>query len=95
MVKANNCSVNHLTLVISFIIIILTSYQGYAEFFKGTNIENPDCNSIYAAQTGDTCESLIETFNLKAEEFNSINPNLDCDKIFVGEWICANATVSS
>ncbi|CAN4103369.1 unnamed protein product [Withania somnifera] len=94
MVKANNYSVNDLILVLSFL-IILTSYQGYAEFFKGTNIEDPDCNSIYAAQAGDTCESLIKFFNLKAEDFSNINPNLNCDKIFVGEWICTNGTVSS
>ncbi|KAJ8568838.1 hypothetical protein K7X08_032469 [Anisodus acutangulus] len=80
MVKANNYSVNVLVLVLSFL-IILTSYQGLAEFFKATNIETPDCHGIYAAEAGDTCESLVKIFNLKAEHFSSINPNLNCNKI--------------
>ncbi|KAG5597035.1 hypothetical protein H5410_038267 [Solanum commersonii] len=94
MVKANNYPINYLILVLSFL-LILTSYQGLAVFFKGTNIENPDCNRIYAAQAGDTCESLIKFFNLKAQDFSDINPNLNCDKIFVGEWLCTNGTIST
>ncbi|KAM3301747.1 hypothetical protein P3S67_016249 [Capsicum chacoense] len=94
MVKASNYSVSYLILVLSFL-ILLTPYQGLAEFFKGTNIENPVCTRIHAAQAGDTCESLIEFFDLKAEDFNNINPNLNCNKIFVGEWICTNGTISS
>lgn len=65
------------------------------EFFKGTNIENPECHNLYAAQVGDTCQSLVEFFNLKAEDFSTINPNLNCDKIFVGQWLCTNGTVSN
>ncbi|PHT43284.1 hypothetical protein CQW23_17309 [Capsicum baccatum] len=93
MVKASNYSVNYLILVLSFL-ILLTSYQGLARaFFKGTTIANPDCRNIYAAEAGDTCESLIESFNLKAEDFSNLNPNLNCEKIFVGEWLCINGVV--
>ncbi|KAJ8543466.1 hypothetical protein K7X08_005989 [Anisodus acutangulus] len=88
MVKANNYSVNYL-------ILVLFSCHYLAEFFKGTNIETPDCHGIYAAEAGDTCESLVKIFNLKAEHFSSINPNLNCDKVFVGEWLCVNGTVSN
>ncbi|KAM3222056.1 hypothetical protein P3L10_021326 [Capsicum annuum] len=93
MVKASNYSVNYLILVLSFL-ILLTSYQGLAgAFFKGTTIANPDCRNTYAAEAGDTCESLIEFFNLKAEDFSNLNPNLNCEKIFVGEWLCINGVV--
>ncbi|TMW81532.1 hypothetical protein EJD97_009090 [Solanum chilense] len=94
MVKARNYSINYLILGLSFL-LILTSYQGLAVFFKGTNIVNPDCTRIYAAQAGDTCESLIEFFDLNAQVFNDINPNLNCDNIFVGEWLCTNGTIST
>ncbi|KAM3301744.1 hypothetical protein P3S67_016246 [Capsicum chacoense] len=90
MVEASN----YLILVLSFL-VILTSYQGLVAFFKGTNIENPECRRIYAAQAGDTCESIIELFNLTDQDFSSYNPNLNCDKIFVGEWLCTNGTLSS
>lgn len=71
------------------------SFFSSPAFFKGTNIENPECRRIYAAQAGDTCESIIELFNLTDQDFNSNNPNLNCDKIFVGEWLCTNGTLSS
>ncbi|KAJ9560667.1 hypothetical protein OSB04_005827 [Centaurea solstitialis] len=46
------------------------------------------CNSIYGTQVGDTCSSIIEEFQLSATTFNAINPNLNCNVVFVGEWLC-------
>nr|KAJ0212169.1 hypothetical protein LSAT_V11C400184420 [Lactuca sativa] len=46
------------------------------------------CNKIYGTQAGDTCLSILEAFHLTASAFNTFNPNLNCEKIFVGEWLC-------
>ncbi|KAK2985930.1 hypothetical protein RJ640_008146 [Escallonia rubra] len=48
----------------------------------------PICNKVYGAQVGDTCFSVAKTFKLKTEVFNVLNPNLNCVKMFVGEWLC-------
>ncbi|CAH1423521.1 unnamed protein product [Lactuca virosa] len=51
------------------------------------------CNEIYGTQVGDTCFSIIEAFHLTASTFNTFNPNLNCQKVFVGEWLCINGMV--
>ncbi|KVH96602.1 Peptidoglycan-binding lysin domain-containing protein [Cynara cardunculus var. scolymus] len=48
------------------------------------------CNKIYGTQAGDTCFSIIQAFHLTTTAFSTINPNLNCDKVFVGEWLCVN-----
>ncbi|KAK8510381.1 hypothetical protein V6N12_011750 [Hibiscus sabdariffa] len=50
----------------------------------------PTCVSIYGQQEGDTCFSISQAFNLTVDAFLQLNPNLNCDKIFVGEWLCVN-----
>ncbi|KAL5716006.1 hypothetical protein ACHQM5_017751 [Ranunculus cassubicifolius] len=46
------------------------------------------CTGVTDAVSGDTCSSLAETFNLSGKVFAALNPNLDCDNMFVGQWIC-------
>ncbi|KAK2998925.1 hypothetical protein RJ639_023674 [Escallonia herrerae] len=50
----------------------------------------PICSKVHGAQIGDTCFSVAKAFNLTTEDFNAINPNLNCIRIFVGEWLCVN-----
>ncbi|KAL3509510.1 hypothetical protein ACH5RR_028911 [Cinchona calisaya] len=53
----------------------------------------PSCISVYAAQIGDTCFSVAQQFKLTAEVFSSINPNLVCDNIFAGQWLCVAGSI--
>ncbi|KAL8192518.1 hypothetical protein R6Q57_027703 [Mikania cordata] len=48
----------------------------------------PVCTSVVGVKSGDTCFDIAQTFKLSTEFFNSINPNLKCNELFVGEWIC-------
>ncbi|KAK1415660.1 hypothetical protein QVD17_31445 [Tagetes erecta] len=50
------------------------------------------CDKIYGTQVGDTCFSIIQAFKLTTDAFNALNPNLNCDKVFVGEWLCLHGT---
>ncbi|XVF65614.1 hypothetical protein PTKIN_Ptkin09bG0263300 [Pterospermum kingtungense] len=54
----------------------------------------PTCVNIYGAEEGDTCFGITQAFNLTSDFFNQINPNLNCDQMFVGEWICVNGFLS-
>ncbi|KAL8234327.1 hypothetical protein R6Q59_020427 [Mikania micrantha] len=49
------------------------------------------CDKIYGTQPGDTCFSIIEAFKLTTAAFTAFNPNLNCDKVFAGEWLCLDA----
>lgn len=51
------------------------------------------CSKLYGALEGDTCFDIIQLFNTTTEHFNALNPNIDCDKIFVGQWLCLDGLV--
>ncbi|KAK1303794.1 G-type lectin S-receptor-like serine/threonine-protein kinase SD1-29 [Acorus calamus] len=48
----------------------------------------PECFTVYGVESGDTCFFIGQEFNLTAAEFGAINPNLECDKLFPGQWLC-------
>ncbi|CAH1448402.1 unnamed protein product [Lactuca virosa] len=50
----------------------------------------PLCSSVVGVKTGDTCFDIAQKFKLSSGLFDFINPNLNCKKLFVGEWICVD-----
>ncbi|KAB2604016.1 hypothetical protein D8674_041864 [Pyrus ussuriensis x Pyrus communis] len=52
----------------------------------------PRCQKVYGAKLGDTCDGIIQKFKLNASHFSEINPNLNRDSIFVGQWLCIVGT---
>ncbi|KAL9671839.1 hypothetical protein QQ045_009412 [Rhodiola kirilowii] len=54
----------------------------------------PNCKAVFGVRTGDTCFEITELFNLTTGFFELINPNLVCNKMFVGEWVCVDGTLS-
>ncbi|OAY35228.1 hypothetical protein MANES_12G082800v8 [Manihot esculenta] len=94
MAKFNNKAavLLNLALLVSLLLIInrTESRQIAIGFREGK--ATPDCDSVYGAQDGDTCTSVAKMFNLTIEFFSSINPNLNCDDIFVGQWLCVDGS---
>ncbi|KAM3351921.1 hypothetical protein ACQJBY_023662 [Aegilops geniculata] len=50
------------------------------------------CNKVSAVQQGETCSSLAEDAGLTQEDFLGFNPNINCVRIFVGQWVCLDAS---
>jgi hypothetical protein len=50
------------------------------------------CLEVHGVRAGETCFSVALVGGLKLEEFLHINPNINCEKVFVGQWICLAAT---
>ncbi|CAD6236496.1 unnamed protein product [Miscanthus lutarioriparius] len=50
------------------------------------------CNKVHGVQTGETCCSVGEGAGLTQDQFLGFNPNLCCEKLFVGQWVCLEAT---
>ncbi|KAF8011883.1 hypothetical protein BT93_I0114 [Corymbia citriodora subsp. variegata] len=46
------------------------------------------CDKVVGVNSGDTCFSIAQQSQLSSESFSSINPNLNCDALFVGQWLC-------
>ncbi|KAB2062395.1 hypothetical protein ES319_A10G149500v1 [Gossypium barbadense] len=100
MAKSNNNVAMFLNffLMISFLLIINMAESklfpsGFIEHGKAKEL-TPTCLSIYGQQEGDTCFSITQAFNLTFDFFLQINPNLNCDSIFVGEWLCVDGFLS-
>ncbi|CAL9009409.1 unnamed protein product, partial [Prunus brigantina] len=53
----------------------------------GKKQTSPVCYLVYGAEEGDMCTFVIEKFNLSFDFFLSINPNINCDNFFVGQWL--------
>ncbi|KAI6699826.1 hypothetical protein NL676_014150 [Syzygium grande] len=46
------------------------------------------CDKVVGVKSGDTCLAIAEQFKLTTEAFHFINPNLNCDALFVDQWLC-------
>lgn len=50
------------------------------------------CASVVGVESGDTCIGIASKNKLSITYFDFINPNLNCVKLFVGQWICVNGS---
>uniref|UniRef100_A0A2N9GVP2 LysM domain-containing protein n=1 Tax=Fagus sylvatica TaxID=28930 RepID=A0A2N9GVP2_FAGSY len=100
MAKRNNKSATFLNLILVLSLLLIISITecrqlGTLGFGFGEDKSTiPVCKSVYGVQAGDTCSSIVQNFSLNAEFFGAINPNLNCDRIFAGQWLCINGTVN-
>lgn len=51
------------------------------------------CKTVQGAEDGDTCTIVAQQFNLSTQQFLEINPNINCDHIFIGQWLCVDASI--
>ncbi|KAJ8543468.1 hypothetical protein K7X08_005991 [Anisodus acutangulus] len=79
------------SIVLLFLLSISMSESRIVSFGIGTN-SALICSKIYGANIGDTCFSIMQQFSVTSEAFTTLNPNINCDKMFVGEWICLDGS---
>ncbi|KAK6917461.1 LysM domain [Dillenia turbinata] len=82
----------NLILVLSLLLLIsVAESRGIGSLGKKGE---PECNAVVGVKSGDTCDGIAKEFNLTTEFFNAINPNVNCDALFVAQWICVDGTVN-
>ena len=59
---------------------------------KAAAVPELTCNKVHGVQVGETCFSVGLGAGLTQDQFLSFNPNINCGKIFVGQWVCLEAT---
>ncbi|OIT36753.1 PREDICTED: lysM domain-containing protein ARB_03442-like [Nicotiana attenuata] len=83
-------SYKHLSFVLLLLLINMAESRNLS---SGTGKNSAlICSKIYGANIGDTCFSIIQNFSVTPEAFTTFNPNLNCNKMFVGEWICIDGS---
>ncbi|CAL5391375.1 unnamed protein product [Camellia sinensis] len=89
MAKANKTTTFLFNLLLAISIFLMISVAESRIFGFGFEQQAaPNCDTVYGVEIGDTCFSVTQQFNLTTEFFAEINPNLVCDKVFVGQWLC-------
>ncbi|KAF0917164.1 hypothetical protein E2562_016960 [Oryza meyeriana var. granulata] len=66
-------------------------------FRGGGDVKAPvalSCNKVHGVQTSETCFSVSQSAGLTQEQFLAFNPNINCAKVFVGQWVCLDATAA-
>ncbi|KAF5739079.1 hypothetical protein HS088_TW12G00277 [Tripterygium wilfordii] len=85
----------NLLLLLSLLFIVnLAESRSIPTGLTGGGPTTLQCASVYGVAAGETCFAVTQKFNLTSEVFASINPNLNCNVIFVGQWICVNGSVN-
>ncbi|KVH96831.1 Peptidoglycan-binding lysin domain-containing protein [Cynara cardunculus var. scolymus] len=52
------------------------------------------CDKVIGVKAGDDCTSISQSVKLSLASFLTINPNINCVSIFVGQWVCVDGSVS-
>ncbi|KAF5727016.1 hypothetical protein HS088_TW22G00702 [Tripterygium wilfordii] len=85
MARANNQS------ALSFNLLLLISFLLIGIGFQGARGEL-QCKEVHGVEDGETCSTIAQGINMDLSEFESFNPNINCDAIFVGQWVCVNGS---
>ncbi|KAL8112933.1 hypothetical protein AgCh_020302 [Apium graveolens] len=87
MAKISNKKSALLVLVLA-LFLIFTIAESRPILRRLAKASVPTCDSVFGVRSGDTCFGIAESFALSNDEFNSINPNVNCAALFVGQWLC-------
>ncbi|KAK0578228.1 hypothetical protein LWI29_007023 [Acer saccharum] len=74
------------TLVLMFALLISFTMANFG-FLGG----KASCEKVFGVRSGDNCTGIAQMFKLSTVTFDSNNPNLKCDALFVGQWLCVAA----
>ncbi|CAI9292672.1 unnamed protein product [Lactuca saligna] len=89
MAQINNKTIVCMLFMIFLFVGIMTTIEGRTVSLDFT-IPVPFCSSVISVKNGDTCFGIAQKFKMSSEFFDIINPNLNCNKLFIGEWICVD-----
>jgi hypothetical protein len=53
------------------------------------------CNKVYGVQEQETCFVVAQAAGLTLKQFLGFNPNINCRNLFIGQWVCLDATIVS
>ncbi|CAO1943402.1 unnamed protein product [Urochloa humidicola] len=49
------------------------------------------CLKPYGIKEHETCFAVSQTTGLSLKKFLRFNPNINCNNLFIGQWVCLNA----
>ena len=58
-------------------------------FQKGPKYKN--FTKVHGVLERETCFAVAQATGLTLKQFLSFNPNIICQKLFIGQWVCLDA----
>nr|CAB3478511.1 unnamed protein product [Digitaria exilis] len=49
------------------------------------------CDKVYGVQKHETCFAVSQAAGLSLKKFLRFNPNINCNNLFIGQWVCLHA----
>nr|CAB3474470.1 unnamed protein product [Digitaria exilis] len=49
------------------------------------------CDKVYGVQKHETCFAVSQAEGLSLKKFLRFNPNINCNNLFIGQWVCLHA----
>ncbi|OEL18951.1 hypothetical protein BAE44_0020030 [Dichanthelium oligosanthes] len=49
------------------------------------------CTKVYGVQKRETCFAVARAEGITLKKFLRFNPNINCDNLFIGQWVCLAA----
>ncbi|KAL4585508.1 hypothetical protein LXL04_010129 [Taraxacum kok-saghyz] len=59
---------------------------------KAKSAVNVVCNEVVGVAAGEDCSIISQEFKLSLASFLAINPNINCESVFVGQWVCIDGS---
>ncbi|KAF5760631.1 putative LysM domain-containing protein [Helianthus annuus] len=53
------------------------------------------CDQVISVESGDDCTTISQSLKISLESFLAINPNINCEAMFVGQWVCIDGSVTN
>ncbi|KAL7605106.1 hypothetical protein Lser_V15G16571 [Lactuca serriola] len=50
------------------------------------------CSHVVGVEAGDDCTIISKEFGMSLASFLAINPNINCESVFVGQWVCIDGS---
>ncbi|KAF8766125.1 hypothetical protein HU200_007622 [Digitaria exilis] len=49
------------------------------------------CDKVHGVQKHETCFAVSQAEGLSLKKFLRFNPNINCNNLFIGQWVCLHA----
>ncbi|KAF5195585.1 Peptidoglycan-binding lysin domain-containing protein [Thalictrum thalictroides] len=92
-IKMNNKAAMFLSIVLMLSLLLSISMADARLLGEDIKAKTPSCDAVLGVQTGDTCFEFAQYGNMTARAFSALNPNLNCNALFVGQWICVSGSL--
>ncbi|KAI6703854.1 hypothetical protein NL676_012990 [Syzygium grande] len=82
----------NLFLVLFLLLSVSTAYEprSSSEVLNDLPKVGLQCYSVYGVKGRESCDDVMQMFNLSSAVFHFFNVNLDCNHLYNGQWLCVN-----